>query len=116
MQIREQRTGDVTIISIDDHLDTAAAPVLEQKLTELIDGNHRRIVIDCDALQYVNSAGLKVFLLTAKRLESLSGQFVLAALGPNVSTVFKMIGFDKIIKTAPSSEEALRVLGVPTQA
>jgi anti-sigma B factor antagonist len=116
MQIREQRTGDVAILSIDDHLDTAAAPALEQKLTQLIDGENRRIIIDCAALAYVNSAGLKVFLLTAKRLESLGGQFVLAALGPNVLTVFKMIGFDKIIKTAASREEALHALGVPTQA
>jgi anti-anti-sigma factor len=115
MQIREERTGDVTIISIDDHLDTAAAPLLEQKLTQLIDNKNRRLMIDCGNLAYVNSAGLKVFLLTAKRIEALGGQFLLAALGPNVLTVFKMIGFDKIIKTVASREEGLRALGVTTQ-
>ena len=115
MQIREERNGDVPILSIDDHLDTAAAPALEQKLAELMEGGARRVVIDCSALHYVNSAGLKVFLLAAKRLEALGGKLVVATLLPNVLAIFKMIGFDKIIKTTASRDEALRELGVPEQ-
>jgi anti-sigma B factor antagonist len=115
MQIREERSGEVSILTIDDHLDTASAPALEQKLSELITLGARRIVIDCAALQYVNSAGLKVFLLVAKRIEALGGELVVSSLLPNVLGIFKMIGFDKIIKTTGSREEALRALGVPTQ-
>jgi hypothetical protein len=32
MQIKEEKQGDVMIVTIDDHLDTAAAPAFEQRL------------------------------------------------------------------------------------
>jgi len=81
------------IVTIDDHLDTAAAPAFETKLLGLIDAGERKVLIDCTPLEYVNSAGLKVFLLAAKKLESSGGQFILCALAPSVLMIFEMIGF-----------------------
>lgn len=111
MQINEQRQGDVTIMSIDDHLDTVTAPAFEQKLLGLIDAGARKLVVDCSALQYVNSAGLKVFLLAAKKLESMGGQLVICSLSSSVLMIFEMIGFTRIMKIAPNRDEALRALG-----
>ncbi len=107
MQILDEQQDDVTIITIDDHLDTTAAPLLEAKLMELIDAGQRRFLIDCGPLQYVNSAGLKVFLMVAKRLEAESGELALCALAPPVLMVFQMTGFDRIMKIAPNRQQAL---------
>lgn len=108
MQIREERQGDAQIVTIDDHLDTNAAPVLEESLMRLIDAGARRVVLDCAALQYVNSAGLKVLLLAAKRIDPLGGQLVVCSLAPNVQAVFEMIGFDRVLKIAATREEAVQ--------
>ena len=37
MQIKEEKNGEVMIVTIDDHLDTASAPVFETRLLGLID-------------------------------------------------------------------------------
>lgn len=116
MQIIEQKQGDVMVVSIDDHLDTMAAPVFEQRLLGLIDAGERKVVVDCSALQYVNSAGLKVFLLAAKKLESLGGQLVICSLAASVLMIFEMIGFTRIMKIVPARDEALRTLGAPGAA
>jgi len=116
MQINEQKQGDVMIVSIDDHLDTMAAPGFEQRLLGLIDGGERKIIIDCADLQYVNSAGLKVFLLAAKKLDTFGGQFVICSLAASVLMIFEMIGFTRIMKIAPNRDEALRLIGNPTPA
>ena len=116
MHIREERRGDVSIVSIDNHLDTAAAPDLEQKLTQVVDDGVRRLVVDCEGLEYINSAGLKVFLLAAKRLDALGGRLVIAALGPSVLTIFQTIGFDKIMKIVATRADALSALDAPMQA
>lgn len=108
MQIQEQKQADVMIVTIDDHLDTAAAPGFEQHLLGLIDGGERKLLIDCAALEYVNSAGLKVFLLAAKKLEATGGRFIICSLAPSVLMIFEMIGFTRIMKILPSREEALR--------
>ena len=55
----------------------------------------------------MNSAGLKVLLLTAKRLESEGGQLVLCALVPSVMMIFEMIGFNRFMKIGATRPEGL---------
>jgi anti-anti-sigma factor len=111
MQIKESKQGEVLILTISEHLDSATATVFESRLLGLVDRGERKIVIDCGSLEYVNSAGLKVFLLAAKRLEPLGGKLVLCALAPSVLMIFEMIGFTRIMKIVPSLDDALKTLG-----
>ncbi len=110
MQIKEDKRGEVLIVTVSEHLDTATATIFESRLLGLIDQGEHRIVVDCGELEYVNSAGLKVFLLAAKRLEPLGGKLVLCALAPSVFMIFEMIGFTRIMKIVATLDEALRVL------
>ena len=110
MQIKEDKQGEVLIVTISEHLDTASSTIFESRLLGVIDRGERRIIVNCEPLDYVNSAGLKVFLLAAKRLEPLGGKLVLCALAPSVLMIFEMIGFTRIMKIVPTLEEAMRVL------
>lgn len=110
MQIKEDKQGEVLIVTVSEHLDTATSSIFESRLLGMVDRGERKIVVDCGTLEYVNSAGLKVFLLAAKRLEPLGGKLVLCALAPSVLMIFEMIGFTRIMKIVPSLEEAVRVL------
>ena len=110
MQIKEDKQNDVMVLTVTEHLDSATASVFESRLLGLVDHGERRIVVDCGSLDYVNSAGLKVFLLAAKRLEPLGGKLVLCSLAPSVLMIFEMIGFTRIMKITASREDALRVL------
>ena len=78
----------------------------------LIEAGERKVLVDCAPLEYVNSAGLKVFLLAAKKLEPLGGQLILCALAPSVMMIFEMIGFTRIMKIAPTRADALRAFGI----
>lgn len=110
MHIQEEKQGDILILTISEHLDTVTAPPFETRLLGLIDGGARAVLVDCGPLEYVNSAGLKVFLLAAKKLETLGGRLVLCALAPSVLMIFEMIGFTRIMKIVADRAEALRVL------
>lgn len=110
MQIKEDKQGEILIVRVSEHLDTASSTIFESRLLGLVDRGERQIVVDCAELEYVNSAGLKVFLLAAKRLEPLGGKLVLCALAPSVLMIFEMIGFTRIMKIVPTLDEALRVL------
>ena len=114
MQIKEEKQGDVVIVAIDEHLDTATAPQLETHLIGLIEAGERRMLVDCAALDYVNSAGLKVLLIAAKKLEALDGRFALCTLTPGVLMVFEMIGFNRIMKIAVTRDDALQILRGPS--
>jgi anti-anti-sigma factor len=97
MQIQETTEGDVLILRPEGHLDTAAAIPAEKQVLQLIEDGALKVLIDCSDLEYVNSSGLKVFLLAAKRLDTLNGKFAVCSLAPNVKMIFEMIGFTKIL-------------------
>lgn len=110
MQIQEDKQGDIFILTISEHLDTASSTMFENRLLGSIDRGERLVLVDCAPLEYVNSAGLKVFLLAAKKLETAGGKLVLCALAPSVLMIFEMIGFTRIMKIVPTREGALRIL------
>src|SRR3954465_6212275 len=107
MDLHEMKIGDVLILQPEGHLDTAAATPMEEQVLKMIQDGERKVLVDCSGLQYVNSSGLKVFLVSAKRLDSLGGKLVTCSLAPNVRMIFEMIGFTKILTIFPERAEAL---------
>jgi anti-anti-sigma factor len=54
-------------------------------------------VIDLARLEYVASAGLRVFLLTQKRARASGGGLRLVNVAPPIHDIFRYAGFDRII-------------------
>jgi anti-anti-sigma factor len=55
-------------------------------------------VIDLAQLEYVSSAGLRVLLLTQKRLKSSGRSVRLINVRPQIHDIFRYAGFDRIIE------------------
>lgn len=110
MQLLETQVGNILILEPEGHLDTAASTPMEQDVLQRIEAGARQILIDCARLEYVNSSGLKVILIAAKKLDTLGGKLALCALAPNVLMIFEMIGFTKILNIYGTREEGLAAL------
>jgi anti-anti-sigma factor len=54
-------------------------------------------VIDLARLEYVASAGLRVFLLTQKRVKARGAGIRLINVPPQIHDIFRYAGFDRII-------------------
>jgi anti-anti-sigma factor len=65
-----------------------------------------KIAICFNEIDYISSAGLRVVLMAGKKLMSLNGKLALVNMPEKVFSVFKMSGFDKILKIYPSLEES----------
>ena len=57
-------------------------------------------VIDLAQLQYIASAGLRVFLLTQKRLKTTGTGLKLINVNPPIFDIFHYAGFDQILDIA----------------
>ena len=110
MEITERRTADVVTLSLSGKLDTTTAKTFEAKILALIESGDRRFVVDLAQLEYVSSAGLRVFILAAKRLNSANGKIVLCALKDPVKEVFDIAGFLSVFSIYGSHDEALKNL------
>src|SRR5262245_19856760 len=96
MEITERRTADIVTLSLSGRLDTTTAKAFEETILGQIESGDRRFIIDVAQLDYVSSAGLRVFLLAGKRLDSANGKMVLCALKDPVKEVFDIAGFSSI--------------------
>jgi len=119
MEITERRTADIVTLSLSGKLDGTTAKTFEEKILTRIDSGDRRFIIDVAELNYVSSAGLRVFVLAAKRLGSTNGKLVLCGfkktipyhtlnriLDP-VRETFDTAGFFTIFSTYGSHEDAI---------
>ncbi len=98
MNVQEKRAGAVVVLALGGKLDGFSAPALESQITQLLAGNVKRIVFDCSGLEYISSAGLRLFLATAKQLQTAGGRCGFAALSPEVHKVFRLTNFLQLLE------------------
>jgi anti-sigma B factor antagonist len=107
MEIREDKKGDVKIISLRGRLDAITSPSVEEKLISLLNQGERRLVLDFSDLIYISSVGLRVLVLVAKNLQKTKGRLALAALNKHVHEIFRIAGFTTIFSVYPTCDEAV---------
>ena len=96
MEISQERDGDVVIVRLSGRLDSSAAPGAEERLSASLTGTPPRVAIDMGQLVYISSAGLRVLLVLAKKVQQEKGKVALGGLAANVREVFTVSGFDTI--------------------
>lgn len=107
MTLTHEKHGSVWIAAPAGRVDTVTSPSLEDALAGAIARGEHRIVLDCAGVDYVSSAGLRVLLVTAKRLREAGGRFVLCGLTPPVRQVFELAGFMPLFAIEPSRAAAV---------
>ncbi|HWA85645.1 MAG TPA: STAS domain-containing protein [Opitutus sp.] len=105
MEINETSLNATTVLALVGRLDVTACPGLDQKVDALIGAGRHRIVYDCSHLDYVSSAGLRVFLVSAKKLKPLGGKAAFAAVTPAVREILELSGFSSVMEIHPSVGE-----------
>jgi anti-anti-sigma factor len=98
LQICESTNGPAAVLALAGRLDGLTAPEVEARVDQLIAGGSRRLVVDCAALTYVSSAGLRAFLAAAKRMQVAGGRCAFAALTPAVRELFTISGFASVME------------------
>lgn len=107
MNLKETITDKAIIIEIDGRLDTTNFNQLEKKIMDHLDAGKINILVDCSNMDYVSSSGLRIFLMSLKRITTLNGQFVLCGLQENIREIFEISGFTSIFKIYDDQEKAL---------
>ena len=115
MEITKRTTADIVTLSLSGRLDSTTAKTFEDTILGGIESGDRR-------LDYISSAGLRVFALAGKRLNSTNGKLVLCGFKKTipyntlnripdpVREVFDTSGFSLIFPTYGSHDDAIEAL------
>ena len=102
--------GGVTIVTISGHLDASSSPALEQTLKALLEQGKKALLLQLAGLDYISSAGMRVFLMLYKHLQSSGGELGVCQLREQVMDMFEITGFVGLFRIFISEEEALSAL------
>lgn len=92
--IQEQDNQLVAIM--EGRLDTAAAQQAQKDLEPLKACNGRDIVLDCTALEYIASSGLRIFLNLLQAAKGQGSQVIIQGANEYLRQVFNMTGFSHL--------------------
>jgi len=84
------------VMKLSGRLDTANAPLLEQKIRQW-GGDITELVLDFGELEYISSMGLRVLLSAKKASAEKKRQFSIRNMSESVREVFEMTGFISLI-------------------
>jgi anti-sigma B factor antagonist len=107
MTISEDKVGQVLAIGLKGRLDAATSKTVEDFLLRKIDAGEKFLVLDLGGLDYVSSVGLRVFMMTAKRLKVAQGKIAVSSLQSSVKQVFEIAGFQNLFPMYGSRDEAV---------
>lgn len=99
-----ERSG-ITWLTIQGRIDSMTSPEVQHQIDELIFGGKRLIVVNMEQVNFVSSAGLRIFIMAHNQLQKVGGEIVLYKISEFVMLVFRISGFDQIFKIVSTEEE-----------
>lgn len=107
MRISSETIDNVKVVRFEGNLDTNTSSEAQDYLNSSIGEGATNVVVNFDKVDFVSSAGLRVLLVTAKRVGGTGGSLRLCGLNETVSEVFDISGFSTILNVYPSETDAL---------
>ncbi len=101
--------GDALIAQISGEIDLQNSPELRTALLDLLQKhNPRRLILNLEAVPYMDSSGIAVLVEMLKRLRNTGGKVYLTTPQPRVRGLLEIARLDSIFIVVDSEEAALQ--------
>jgi anti-sigma B factor antagonist len=107
LEVNTNEINDVVIVKLQGSLDTNTAPDAETEINKWLENGTKKMVINLEQANYVSSAGLRIFLATAKKITASGGVLKLCGANDVVQEILDISGFSTILDVKKTEEEAL---------
>ena len=98
----------ILVVYLEGRLDASVANEVEEGLSELIDsGDHRKVVLNMDGIDYMSSSGFRACISTLRKLNAKEGSLKMCNIKPAVKRIFDVIELTSLFDIYSSEEEAV---------
>lgn len=108
MQMDQRTIDGIVVFSLKGRLDGNTAREFEQTVLASLENGAKRIVFDCQGLDYINSTGLRVMVMAYQRLHDRDGRIAVCSLKDYIQEIFDISGYDQIFVLHQDCDEALQ--------
>ena len=97
MKVEITQTDNQISVTLEGRLDTVTSSEFEKTLAPYLALKGIELILDCNAMEYISSAGLRIVLVIYKTITANGGTFIIRNLSKEVRSVFDMTGFSRIL-------------------
>lgn len=108
MEIKSRQHDDILILDMAGRLDTSTSGNAHDALVGYSKSGAKRILLNLDKLEYVSSAGLRVFLTLARLLQSAGGEMKIGHANGVVRDALESFQFNSLIKIFDDETSAIK--------
>jgi anti-sigma B factor antagonist len=107
MEIETSAAGDeVRVLTLTGRLNMVAAPRLRSAVDEVVETGSPRVVVDLQAVSFIDSSGLGALIAGLKKARQAGGDLRISGLTEQVSTVLALTNLDRVLRPHQSVEAA----------
>lgn len=113
METTRENTDRAIVLAPRGRLDFGAAAGFQSTLEKAVAeaaASKLAVIADCTGLDYLSSAGLRSFLVAARSAQAAGVRLVVCSLQKNVSEVFDVSGFSRVLPPVQDRATALASL------
>jgi anti-sigma B factor antagonist len=109
MKITQHASADTLTLLLDGELDASSSVSLDGELTKPETLQYQKVLINCQKLHYISSAGLGVFISHLQQFQDAGVKLVFFNMQEKVHNVFEILGLDTLMTIVPSESEATAI-------
>jgi len=107
LTLSTREVDGTTVVSVGGEIDVYTAPKLRDKITELVAAGSHDLVVDLEAVEFLDSTGLGVLVGGLKKVRAHDGSLQLVCTQDRLLKVFRITGLAKVFAIHGSAEEAI---------
>jgi anti-sigma B factor antagonist len=110
MQAHEQQQEGLSVLVIEGEIDLACSPDLRALLHGFAKKKARALVLDFQAVSYVDSSGLATLVEYVRLAQDFGGKFGLLKVSDRVRTIFDLVRLTEFLPIFPTLADARAAL------
>ena len=110
MEIIRNDKDNVIIIEFNGRIDAGSTDSVDKYFSTLISETDNNIIVDCENMDYINSSGLRILIMSLKKQVSKGKKLLLCNMQKNIKEVFQFSGFTNLFDIELNRETADKAL------
>ena len=111
MNLSSETIGvNIGLVRLTGRLDAAVSERVKSTLKKLVDNGHSNIIVDLEAVPFIDSSGLASLVSGLRLAREQGGNVVLSGIQPQAQTVFRLTMLDLVFSIQPTLDDAKRSL------
>ncbi|HKK33062.1 MAG TPA: STAS domain-containing protein [Desulfomicrobiaceae bacterium] len=107
MDIVQKKSKHIMILEVSGRLDTRTSTELENQVLQILEAGHQHLLMDFSNLDYINSTGLRILVMTFQQLSRTGGQLAVCGIKDYILEIFDISGYDQLFPLFADQNEAL---------